>query len=121
MRFEHTATPTDTDRAELKKELGRAKGVWMPGGVQGRIIERLGKAWCDANVKPLLKKGVNFYGTSAGSMVCSETMIGLQQHHPAKSSSGSALVASAVTSPKQGRSAPWTSLACNHARRWLLQ
>ena len=67
--------PTDEDRTELKRKLDRAKGVWMPGGVQARIIERLGKAWCDANVKPLLKKGVNFYGTSAGSMVCSETMI----------------------------------------------
>ena len=47
----------------------------MPGGVQGRIVERLGKAWCDANLRPLLAKGVDFYGTSAGSMVCSATMI----------------------------------------------
>lgn len=69
------AQPTDEDKAALEKELDGVKGVWMPGGVQGRFIERLGKAWCDANLKPLLKKGVNFYGTSAGSMVCSETMI----------------------------------------------
>ena len=68
-------TPTDTDRDELKRVLDGAKGVWMPGGVQGRFIERLGKPWCDANLKPLLKRGVNFYGTSAGAMVCSETMI----------------------------------------------
>lgn len=69
------SAPTDEDRADLKRELDRAKGVWMPGGVQERIIERLGKTWCDANVRPLLKKGMNFYGTSAGSMVCSKTMI----------------------------------------------
>ncbi len=69
------ATPTDADRDELKRALDGVKGVWMPGGVQGRFIERLGKPWCDANLKPLLKRGVNFYGTSAGAMVCSETMI----------------------------------------------
>ena len=69
------AMPTDEDRAALKKELDGARGVWMPGGVQERFLQRLGKAWCDANVRPLLKKGVNFYGTSAGSMVCSDTMI----------------------------------------------
>ena len=69
------ATPTDDDRTELKKQLDGAKGVWMPGGVQERFVQRLGKAWCDANVRPLLKRGMNFYGTSAGSMVCAETMI----------------------------------------------
>lgn len=69
------AKPTDDDRAALKKEIDGAKGVWMPGGQQQRFIDRLGKPWIDANVVPLLKKGVNFYGTSAGSMVCSATMI----------------------------------------------
>lgn len=69
------AQPTANDLKMLRKEFGRAKGIWMPGGVQERYIQRLGKAWCDANLKPLLEKGVNFYGTSAGSMVCSEIMI----------------------------------------------
>lgn len=32
------AAPTDEDRADLKRELDEAKGVWMPGGVQGRFI-----------------------------------------------------------------------------------
>lgn len=69
------ATPTSDDLANLKESLDASKGVWMPGGVQGRFIDRLGKTWCDANLKPLLKRGVNFYGTSAGAMVCAETMI----------------------------------------------
>lgn len=69
------ANPTPEDLAGLKKELSDAKGVWMPGGVQERFIQRLGRAWIDANLTPLLAKGVNFYGTSAGSMVCSSTMI----------------------------------------------
>ena len=67
--------PSDADRAELKKQLDGARGVWMPGGQQQRFIDRLGEPWIKANVVPLLKKGVNFYGTSAGSMVCAATMI----------------------------------------------
>ncbi|HVL40060.1 MAG TPA: cyanophycinase [Fimbriimonadaceae bacterium] len=69
------AKPTPEDLEELKGKLKEVRGIWMPGGVQGRIIERLGKKWCDENIKPLLAKGVNFYGTSAGAMVCSDPMI----------------------------------------------
>ncbi len=69
------ASPTPEDLENLKTKLKGVRGVWMPGVVQERIIERLGKAWSDANIKPLLRRGVNFYGTSAGSMVCAETMI----------------------------------------------
>ena len=69
------ASPTPADLENLKAELKGVRGVWMPGGVQGRFIERLGKSWSDAHIKPLIKRGVNFYGTSAGSMVCAETMI----------------------------------------------
>lgn len=69
------AAPTDAQREELKSKLKDARGIWIPGGVQARFIERLGKAWVDAEIKPLLKRGVNFYGTSAGSMLCSDPMI----------------------------------------------
>lgn len=67
--------PTPDDLAALSRELQTAKGVWMPGGVQDRFITRLGRAWIDANLVPALRRGVNFYGTSAGAMVCSATMI----------------------------------------------
>jgi cyanophycinase len=69
------AQPTPADLDELKSKLAVAKGVWMPGGVQSRIVDRLGKGWIDENVRPLLKTGLNFYGTSAGAMVCAEVMI----------------------------------------------
>jgi cyanophycinase len=69
------AEPTTEDLADLKIELERANGVWMPGGVQERYMTRLGKGFVATNVRPLLDKGVNFYGTSAGAMVCSATMI----------------------------------------------
>jgi cyanophycinase len=69
------ANPTDADREELKRHLEDVRGIWMPGGVQSRIVERLGKAWLDENFKPLLARGVHFFGTSAGAMVCSDPMI----------------------------------------------
>lgn len=67
--------PTKDDLRTLSGMLKDVKGIWMPGGQQGRIIERFTKLWLDGNVKPLLKKGVNFYGTSAGAMVMSDPMI----------------------------------------------
>ena len=67
--------PSADELAELKAKLDVAKGVWMGGGVQERIVQRLGKAWIDENFAPLVRKGLNVYGTSAGSMVCAEVMI----------------------------------------------
>lgn len=67
--------PTKEQLDQLAKDLLGVKGIWMPGGQQGRIIERFSKPWLDANVKPLLGKGVHFYGTSAGAMVMSDPMI----------------------------------------------
>lgn len=72
--FKFTA-PTKEQLEQLAKDLAAVKGIWMPGGQQGRIIERFTKPWLDANVKPLLAKGVHFYGTSAGSMAMSDPMI----------------------------------------------
>lgn len=67
--------PTTEDLVKLKAQLDKAKGIWMGGGVQERIVQRLGKTWIDKNLAPLVKTGLNVYGTSAGSMVCAEVMI----------------------------------------------
>lgn len=67
--------PTKDDLRILSEMLKDVKGIWVPGGQQGRIIERFTKEWLDRNLKPLLAKGVNFYGTSAGAMVMSDPMI----------------------------------------------
>jgi cyanophycinase len=72
--FAHSK-PEQKHLDELKGKLKDARGVWIPGGVQSRLIERLGKEWVDENLAPLVKKGVNFYGTSAGAMLCSHPMI----------------------------------------------
>lgn len=66
---------TPEQRKDLESRLKKAKGIWVGGGVQGRFIERFGKKWLEENIKPLVKAGMNYYGTSAGSMACSDPMI----------------------------------------------
>ncbi|MBC8066351.1 MAG: Type 1 glutamine amidotransferase-like domain-containing protein [Chlorobia bacterium] len=66
---------TPEQRKDLEERLKKAKGVWVGGGVQGRFIERFGKKWLDDTIKPLVKAGMNYYGTSAGAMACSDPMI----------------------------------------------
>jgi cyanophycinase len=67
--------PTDAQKAELEKQLMFVKGVWMGGGQQGRIIDRFGKDWARRVFQQMYRRGVNFYGTSAGAMVMSDVMI----------------------------------------------
>ncbi len=63
------------ERKDLEERLKKAKGVWVGGGIQARIIQRFGKKWLDEFFKPLVKSGMHYYGTSAGSMACSDPMI----------------------------------------------
>ncbi len=67
--------PSTDDLEELRGKLATARGIWMPGGQQHRIVERLTKPWIDANLVPRVKAGMHVYGTSAGAMVCAEVMI----------------------------------------------
>jgi cyanophycinase len=69
------AQPTPKDLEELRQTLQDARGIWMAGGVQGRIVERLTLPWIEANLRPLYGRGLHVYGTSAGAMVLAETMI----------------------------------------------
>ncbi|RYG71364.1 hypothetical protein EON77_12970, partial [bacterium] len=69
------AAPTDADRARLATMLDGARGVWMPGGIQSRIRDRLGLAWARHVIGARVHAGLNVYGTSAGAMIVSRTMI----------------------------------------------
>ncbi|MER3495877.1 MAG: cyanophycinase, partial [Armatimonadota bacterium] len=69
------ADPTDADRLELSELLKGARGIWMAGGDQRRITARLGPEFITKTLQPLVKQGLNVYGTSAGAMACSATMI----------------------------------------------
>lgn len=79
---------TPEQRKDLEERLKKVKGIWVGGGVQGRFVERFGKKWLDENIKPLIKAGVNYYGTSAGAMACSDPMIEGPGEKPTESRTG---------------------------------
>lgn len=62
-------------RAEVAQELATAKGVWIPGGDQKLFMDRWGAAWLKKHFSAALKRGTNFFGTSAGAMIMSDPMI----------------------------------------------
>lgn len=71
---------SDTKFDESRKEevlliISKTKGFWMPGGDQGLFTDRFGADWIGGALKKSLKRGASFFGTSAGAMLCSETMI----------------------------------------------
>ncbi len=68
--------PTDKDRADVSEYLKKAKGVWVPGGDQKLFPQRWGIEWLRKEFRLAYDNGVNFFGTSAGSMMMSDPMIG---------------------------------------------
>lgn len=69
------AKPTDSDKADLEKRIDGVKGIWIPGGVQGRFLEVFGTDWSRRVFQAAYRRGVNFFGTSAGAMLMSDSMI----------------------------------------------
>lgn len=65
----------ESDRIALLDDLKTARGVWVPGGDQALFMDRWTPAWLQKNFPPALKRGVNFFGTSAGAMIMSNPMI----------------------------------------------
>lgn len=61
---------------EVEKTLRSAKGLWVPGGDQNLFPKRFGLEWSHRVFPDLIKKGCNWFGTSAGAMVTSDPMIG---------------------------------------------
>ena len=66
---------SDARRKEVAVILSKAKGFWMPGGDQGLFTERFGADWIGSELRKAQNRGASFFGTSAGAMLCSETMI----------------------------------------------
>jgi cyanophycinase len=65
----------NSDRATAAKELREAKGVWIPGGDQRLFVDRWSPEWLREEFGSALKRGTNFFGTSAGAMIMSNPMI----------------------------------------------
>ncbi|MFQ3587918.1 MAG: Type 1 glutamine amidotransferase-like domain-containing protein [Fimbriimonadaceae bacterium] len=67
--------PTPDDLALLASEIAEAKGIWIPGGDQSLLVERLGEPFVRAHLQAAYRRGVHFFGTSAGAMLMSHPMI----------------------------------------------
>ncbi|MBL8088608.1 MAG: Type 1 glutamine amidotransferase-like domain-containing protein [Chthonomonas sp.] len=86
---EHGATnvslcdSTTFDRHSLKaleQDWASVRGFWVPGGDQEQFMTRFGRRWARSYFQRRLSEGVVFFGTSAGSMICSDTMIAYSDH-----------------------------------------
>lgn len=67
--------PTAADLVRLAAEIADARGIWIPGGDQSLLIERLGIDFVRAHLQGAYRRGVHFFGTSAGAMLMSHPMI----------------------------------------------
>ncbi|MCA0362074.1 MAG: cyanophycinase [Armatimonadetes bacterium] len=66
---------TENERALTEKILEGAAGIWLPGGDQEMFMNRWKASWLKPLFGRLVRKGVNFFGTSAGAMMMSDPMI----------------------------------------------
>lgn len=62
-------------REALTKSILAAKGIWVPGGDQRLIVERIGADFGRELFTKAIKNGTNWFGTSAGAMCVSDPMI----------------------------------------------
>lgn len=67
--------PSPADRAVLAGQIAKARGIWIPGGDQTLLMQRLGEEFVRQHLRPAYLRGVNFFGTSAGAMLMSHPMI----------------------------------------------
>ncbi|MFM9874215.1 MAG: cyanophycinase [Fimbriimonadaceae bacterium] len=69
------ADPKESDRKSVSDYLKKTRGIWIPGGDQKLFPKRWGVEWLRTEFTEALSRGVNFFGTSAGSMIMSDPMI----------------------------------------------
>jgi cyanophycinase len=66
---------SDLSAPDAKERIARANVIWMPGGVQSRLMERLGEHGLVEAVQAAHANGATVGGTSAGAAVLSAVMI----------------------------------------------
>jgi len=60
---------------EIATQLDRVAGIWIPGGDQELFLDRWGIAWGQPLLRRCHRRGVSFFGTSAGAMLTGQPMI----------------------------------------------
>ncbi|MFO0013279.1 MAG: cyanophycinase [Planctomycetota bacterium] len=71
----HLQDREDAENPSHAKILRAATAVWMGGGDQSRLSERLAGTTMERELKALLDRGGALGGTSAGAAICSKVMI----------------------------------------------
>jgi cyanophycinase len=66
---------SDLAAPDAKERIARANVIWMPGGVQSRLMERLGEHGLVESIQAAHASGATVGGTSAGAAVLSAVMI----------------------------------------------
>ncbi len=66
---------TPDRKALLSEAISSANGIWVPGGDQRLIVERLGADWGHNLFERAINNGTNWFGTSAGAMCVSDPML----------------------------------------------
>lgn len=69
------STPSAIERASAETLLRSCAGIWVPGGDQGLLMDRWGTEWARAEIGGAVRRGASYFGTSAGAMLASDTMI----------------------------------------------
>lgn len=64
-----------TELAEAERAIAGAAGIWVPGGDQNLLIDRFGLDWSRRVIGGAVARGAAYFGTSAGAMLASDTMI----------------------------------------------
>jgi cyanophycinase len=73
--FVHTDSREKADTAEFVRPLERATGVWISGGVQGRLEYYYAGTRVEKALRGVLERGGVVGGTSAGAACLSKVMI----------------------------------------------
>ncbi|MBL8060949.1 MAG: Type 1 glutamine amidotransferase-like domain-containing protein [Chthonomonas sp.] len=98
------STFTLAEKRTLAAQVFSSKGIWLPGGDQNRVFERLGAAWVQKTFQAARQRGISFFGTSAGAMLMSNPMIGgNNEDRSPKRAEGSGLVPFLVDSHYRDR------------------
>lgn len=71
----HVQDRSEADHDSKLEILRRATAVWLGGGEQDRLSERLVGTQMEEEIKRLLDRGGVLGGTSAGAAICSQVMI----------------------------------------------
>lgn len=67
--------PAEVRTPKLRSALAGVNGVWIPGGQQERFLNYFGSATARELLGEAWRRGVHFYGTSAGAMVMANQAI----------------------------------------------